>query len=409
MNNIDKFNLLKITKPEAYLFAYNFTEKEKEIIKSSPHCIEYFVKYSKLINCSKCFTNYKLNHHIDKYIIKNTKSNTGNCNSKCYKNSILYPLLVNPIDSKYFTKNIEKFKKTELINKKKLSYKLSEIPYVIDYELSTPAIKSVTHWGQLKMLLVTLIFLIKVVKKNEKVSIVYPGSAQGDNILILCNMFPNTEWYLIDPNKFNSKLYNHKQIKEIKNELFTDDLAKYYAEKLKNTKLLFISDIRLSPDDESVVRDQEMNKKWYTILNPEYAYLKFRTPYIGTTYDYLDGEIYLQPYAPIASTESRLLIKKNTKNKQYNIKEYNGQLFYFNRILRPSYYKSIIKKHEYLDNCWDCVYFSYLIKTYLSVFDTNNKLTVEQYCNNIIKTITLTCNNKLKESTYYLKNLLHFK
>lgn len=411
---MDKFNLLKLTKSNIYLFGQDFTKEEKELIKKNIHGLEYFIKYSKLTDCSCCLQKHKLNNLQDKDIINYIKKkgypeNKEKCDIKCQKKNISYPLIIYPIDKNFFTKNIDKLKKIEKYKQDKLIYKLNEIDYTIKYELTIPSLKTVVHWGQLKLFLTTLIFLVKTVKRDEEVHIVYLGSARGDNILICCDMFPNTFWYLIDPNKFNEKLYNHPQVKEIKNEYFTDELATYYAKLLKNKeKVLFISDIRVDQetDDEFIIRDQEMNKRWYEIIQPDYGYLKFRTLYNQKKYEYLDGDIYLQPYAPTSSTETRLLLKKDCKMKVYDCEEYGGKLFYFNRILRCSSYKSLIKNHEYLDTCWDCVYFSYIIKNYLTIYNIDTS--VEDYCNQIINIISKTCINKIREKTKYLKNLLKF-
>ena len=411
---MDKFNLLELKKSNVYLFGQDFTKEEEELIKKNIHGLDYFIKYSKLTDCSCCLQKHKLNNLQDKDIIeyiekKGYPENKEKCDLTCQKKSISYPLIVYPIDKNYFTKNIDTLKKIDNYKRDKLIYKLNEIDYTIKYELTTPNLKTVVHWGQLKLFLTTLIFLVKTVKKDEQVHIVYPGSARGDNILILCDMFPNTIWYLIDPNKFNQKLYNHPQIKETKNEYFTDELASYYAKLLKNKeKVLFISDIRVDQetDDKFIIRDQEMNKKWYEIIQPDYGYLKFRTLYNQKKYEYLDGDIYIQPYAPLSSTETRLLLKKDCKMKVYDCEEYGGKLFYFNRILRSSSYKPLIKNHEYLDTCWDCVYFSYIIKNYLTIYNIDTS--VEDYCNQIINTISKTCINKIKEKTKYIKSLINF-
>jgi hypothetical protein len=411
---MDKFNLLKLTKPNLYLFGQDFTKEEKDLIKKNIHGLDYFIKYSKLTDCTCCLQKHKLNYLQDKDIIEYIKKKgypetKEKCDIKCEKKSISYPLIVYPIDKKYFTKNVDALKKIEEYKQDKLIYKLNEIDYTIKYELTVPSLKTVVHWGQLKLFLTTLIFLVKTVKRDEQVHIVYPGSARGDNILICCDMFPNTIWYLIDPNRFNEKIYNHPQIKETRNEYFTDELAHYYAKLLKKEKkVLFMSDIRVDNemDDNFIIRDQEMNRRWYEIINPEYGYLKFRTLYFQKKYEYLEGDIYLQPYAPSSSTETRLLLKKGCKMKVYNCEEYGGKLFYFNRILRSSSYKPLIKNHEYLDTCWDCVYFSYIIKNYLIIYNIDTS--VEDYCNQIIDTITKKCINRIREKTKYVKDLLKF-
>ena len=42
---------------------------------------------------------------------------------------------------------------------------------------------------------------------------------------------------------------------------------------------------------------------------------KFRCPYEGANiYDYYDGKIYIQPFAPVSSTESRILFETKLCN-----------------------------------------------------------------------------------------------
>ena len=182
-----------------------------------------------------------------------------------------------------------------------LVHELSEVPDNYNNEPTYPKPKTVVHWGQLKMFVVLLLFLVKKVDMKKTTHIIYPGSARGDNILLLMRMFPNTLWYLVDPNPFHPELYGHKQTKEIRNEYFTDKLAEEYGKKFKNRDfpLLFISDIRESPEDKDVIEDNESQAKWHVEMKPDFSYLKFRCPFdSGKTYDFYKGKIYVQAFAP---------------------------------------------------------------------------------------------------------------
>lgn len=404
-----------------YLASQKLTKKEFDICKKNTHCIEYFIITNKLKDCTPCYNILNKNKllKLDEIgaskLIKHEK-NIDKCKQECLSSSFVYPITKMERENSYpyFTQNIDKLKTMENFKQTKLLYKLEDIDFVMDYELTVPKPKTVVHWGQLKMFLVTLIFLIKTVSQDDHlVNIVYPGSAHGDNILILSKMFPNINWYLIDPNPYHPDIYKCKKIIEVKNEYFTDELAEHYHKKLSNgkNKLLFISDIRvgLEIEDAHIVRDQDMNKKWVEILKPDFSYLKFRTPYsTESDYEYLDGTIYIQPYAPVSSTETRLLIPQNLEMKTYSTREYNGKMFYFNRALRPAYYPSIINNHPYIDHCFDCTYFTYLIKNYITHFDKINPLgtDVKHICQLIINTIVKKRHNKLKIKTNYLSNHL---
>jgi hypothetical protein len=354
------------------MFSAKLNNEEIKIAKNNPHCLEYFI----------------------------TKENTSKYTQKCTKCSLVYSLKEDAYDNneKYMKNELSKYKKMKDFEQANLIYKYDDLPYLLDYENTFPIPTTVIHWGQLKMFLTTFLFLIKVVKEtDEVVNIIYPGSAKGDNILILCELFPNTRWYLIDPNKYHPKLYSHKQIIECKNELFTNKLAEYYYNKLKNTKLLFISDIRVATDDKSILRDQNQNTNWYTILKPNYAFLKFRCPYYKPEkYQYYTGKIYLQPYAPIKSTETRILLSGILEEKIYDIDEYIGRMFYFNRVLRPAYYKTFAN-NKHMDHCWDCAYFSYIVKNYIINFPNVNPYStdVSDFISKIIDIIAQTNLNRL--------------
>ena len=391
--------------------------KQKKIIFNNPHCAEFFCTMNNILDCTTC-----LNYLNQKKIkIKNKVNINGitfksdeYCDKHC-SNGFIYDFISNNLNSKTNLYNVDKYKIIKNFYQNELIYKYDQIPYKFDYEISVPKPKSVVHWGQLKMFLVTLMFLLKVVDPNEKeVHIIYPGSARGDNILILCDMFPNTRWYLIDPAPFHPKLKTHNQIIEIKNEYFTDDVAKYYGGKLSNKKhtLLFISDIRIDPDDESIIRDQESNIRWHTIISPKFSYLKFRCPYETTKiYSYYDGKIYIQPFAPESSTESRLMLENKLIKKDYAIDEYNGKFIYFNRILRPSYYtKKIIPKDKYFDNCYDCTYYSYLIQNYIKKFSNVNPFKTDdvfQIMKHIVNIISkLTVDKIAYQNAYIRRNMI---
>lgn len=219
-----------------------------------------------ILNCTKCtdFLHNKKVMKLNKNKHKNIQDEQTNdyCKSHC-TNGLIYNFIAEKWDINNTSKsNIDSYKIIKNFYQDKLIYNYDEIPYKLNFEPNMPKPKSVIHWGQLKMFLVTLLFLVKKIKQeDEEVHIIYPGSARGDNILILCDMFPNTFWYLIDPLPFHPKLNNHKQIKEIKNEYFTDETAKYYAKKFKNRnhKLFLLSDIRVNTNDKSIIENQESN------------------------------------------------------------------------------------------------------------------------------------------------------
>ena len=162
---------------------------------------------------------------------------------------------------------------------------------------------------------------------------------------------------LSDPLPFYKELHNNKNVLHIENKYFTDEDAKYFKEKLKNKFTIFISDIRLSDindlREEREVRahDDQINQyNWTKIFNADISFLKFKIPRFKNKYTYFEGELYIQPFAPVSTTESRLVCKKNAKDKIYDLNDYEDKFYYHNRILRVCDYSKLHKyKYKYFN------------------------------------------------------------
>ena len=369
---------------KCYIGNCYLTDDQKKIAYKNPHCVEYFCKIDNISNCTKCYNFLKkkkiqiYHNNLFSDQLKANKESKKYCDKHCTDGFIYNYVESSPEKDKLFA--IDKYKTTETFNCDKLIYKYSDLPYLVDYENTYPKPKSIVHWGQLKMLLTTLFFLMKKINlTDEEVHIIYAGSAPGDSLLLLCKMFPNTKWYLIDPRRHNKLLYkkmeNNDQICEIIEGYFTDEIAKKYSIQFKDRKykLLFMSDIREGTDDDKVLDDQTLNANWHKIIQPDYSYLKFRCGFESdVNYNYYEGKIYLQFYARQSSTETRILFEKELTPCVYNIREFEGKLFYFNRVIRPAFHKSLIKNNDLFDHCYDCTYFGYVIKNYLTKFASVN-------------------------------------
>lgn len=249
------------------------------------------------------------------------------------------------------------------------------------------------HWGQKKLLLSEIQFFTNICKKlnikNLKDYIaVYIGAADGAHLPILFNLFPELNWLLYDPNPFNKHVKNNNKVK-IFNQYFLDETVKHVLQHSLNKKILFISDIRVTPKDEEVMTDMINQAKWGTELDADFMLLKFRLPYneptsfipktikdlklnskisnneyIAKDTVYLKGTVYLQLYHPQYSTELRLLVEK--KNNKYELDNYDyieieNKIFNYNTEIRltaniegydflnliPGYDKSIENIMEY--------------------------------------------------------------
>lgn len=213
------------------------------------------------------------------------------------------------------------------------------------------------NFGQMKLLMSEIYFLTKFHRDVENPLVVYAGAAPCTHLPVLLMMFPKASFHLYDPRFDPSKragdratyfaeTSKYPQVK-IFAEYFTDDTAREYAGR---DNVFFWSDIRryghsheeIREDPEIMERevmvDMEMQKRWVEIMSPFAWMLKFRLPYIydersPKTMVYLNGEVMLQPRAPVKSTETRL-IGTTLSEVEWDNKKYESQLYYHNTEVR---------------------------------------------------------------------------
>lgn len=258
-----------------------------------------------------------------------------------------------------------------------LVYKYSQLNNRASYDYAIKKTKEhkQLHLGQFKLLFTELLFLTKYAHAGNIV--LYVGAAPGHHTTLLADLFPNLQFDLWDPRKFETE--PRKNIKTYQ-EKFTIDQAKRYAE--LNEKILFICDIRtlsigkykreknIKKMDEVVEDDMEMQAQWAKIIKPVKSYLKFRLPYLPGKTSYFSGTIYLQPYSRI-STETRVLTDNYDEMIKYDNTEFEEKMAYFNAEIR---YNSNITYHYWnnlliklnMRNIWDNVIALHILHYYLS-------------------------------------------
>jgi len=220
--------------------------------------------------------------------------------------------------------------------------------------------KSVVHWGQRKLLLSEIEFLTLVGRTAlQNATVVYAGAAPGSHMDYLASLFPYVNFILVDPAPFTVRPSARITIIQ---DLFTDDLAEDIAKEHDN--VFFISDIRTAdPDaDESdeiehkIASDMESQMRWHLLLNSKRSILKFRLPWDKGVSEYLAGDIYLPVWGPQTTTECRLITSKESPRALsfYDHEKYERQMYYFNRVSRPSLYRHNVTDGEGLDHCYDC-------------------------------------------------------
>lgn len=236
------------------------------------------------------------------------------------------------------------------------------------------------HWGQRKLLLTEIEFLTQFYNDydpNKEKILLYIGSADGFHINYLIKMFPDLTYHLYDKRKTFVK--EGPKVK-IYQEYFNSKLAKKYVGKnvfvvcdIRNLEVAAIKkkinkgDSRMSELDNLISKDMVMQKEWCDIIRPIRALLKFRLSYDLHISEYYDGEIFIQPWAKNASTETRLVPDLDSW-KEYDNNKYEQKMFYFNTNIRRKEYDNI--NYPCLGKCYDCIAEANIIKEYIKKFET---------------------------------------
>lgn len=220
------------------------------------------------------------------------------------------------------------------------------------------------HMGQRKLLLAEIEFITKYGHMSDH--IVYAGASPGTHIQELLKMYPHT-FDLYDPREITWK---HPRMTAHR-EFFTDEVAKKYAGK----RVLFISDIRTDEDkddgwDDEIIGNMDDQQTWCDIMRPAMASLKFRLSWVNKTQKYYAGTIYIQPWAPKTSTETRLFTDCSTRI-DWDCHKYEEQIYTHNAIARLQPYPEVEKYLNQsntppgMDSCYDCCSETYILEQYL--------------------------------------------
>jgi hypothetical protein len=190
------------------------------------------------------------------------------------------------------------------------------------------------HLGQRKLMLSEVRFLAE--HGHRAPLVLYVGAAPGTHIPLLADMFPEHEFHLWDGREFSPKVRAHPRIKTIQKMFFAEQAREY-----EGKKCLLVSDIRAAdPNDAKIVVDNEVQAAWVRQIRPAAFSLKFHPPYDNPTgaYRYLDGEAQLQAWAPLNSSETRLVgvasESEDLPERDWDTAAYDARMFYRNIVER---------------------------------------------------------------------------
>eukprot|EP00961_Rhodomonas_salina_P164988 2223290-Rhodomonas_salina.1 len=79
-------------------------------------------------------------------------------------------------------------------------------------------------------------------------------------------------------------------------------------------------------------------QRWHDIIRPLKSLLKFRLPWTAGETEYLAGDVFLQAFGPITTTEARL-VPHGHGRVMWDHRRYEAQMFHFNTVTRVARYE----------------------------------------------------------------------
>ena len=265
--------------------------------------------------------------------------------------------------------------------------------YYEHFQRETRPVRKRFHNGQRKLFMAEFEFLSMCISNNTldcTYHVIYAGSAPGNHIPLLVHFFPQVRFILYDPNihRLNNSQFNIPSTHfEIHQRRFDDTEAHglrkrfdQYSNDQPPHRVLFISDIRSTkPADplaeNKILQDMSSQMAWHSIIRPYKSMLKFRPTY--STYcienrsslmSYLQGTRKNQIWAPLHSTECRLIVDQDAPIVQYDYVTHESQMFYVNTVIRHVHHALPIQgidhiyRHAYDDVAEVSVILEYIAK-----------------------------------------------
>lgn len=168
--------------------------------------------------------------------------------------------------------------------------------------------------------------------------------------------------------------------------------------------------------EENVIEDMNLQAGFINNMKPKKAMIKFRVPYGADEYcsthtkddkclyPFFEGDLLLQPYAPLSSTEMRLITSiAEKKDFEYDCKEIERKLFYLNAETRNT-----VKEVDGVEMTWDQRQECAIIEEFKLKNPTFAKWDIQNLLDNIINNPFLF-NKYIKRQTFGLAEAVLLK
>ena len=168
--------------------------------------------------------------------------------------------------------------------------------------------------------------------------------------------------------------------------------------------------------EENVILDMDLQAEFINNMKPKKAMIKFRVPYGADEYcnthtkdgkclyPFFEGDLLLQPYAPLSSTEMRLITSIGENKKfEYDCKEIENKMFYLNAEIRNK-----LKEVDGVEMTWDQRQECAIIEEFKIKNPTYAKWDIQNLLDNIVANPFLF-NKYVKKQTYALQEAVLLK
>ena len=219
---------------------------------------------------------------------------------------------------------------------------LGENAPLMPYRRRQMEVKTVVQWAERRLFLWELEFLTSFALRPGTI-VVYADCAPGTRIPYLASLFPHVSFVCVDPTSLDIDESAVPNV-AVKQEAFSDALARQMRQEAEATgkTVLFISSATADSPVGGLLAEEyskdtgfseaalDAQKRFYLLLKPAKALLKFSLPWTDGSTHYLDGDVMLGVWNGPTSTEARIV--PNGFQRTWSHRHFEEQMMHFNNV-----------------------------------------------------------------------------
>lgn len=251
---------------------------------------------------------------------------------------------------------------------------LNEIPDTYEYDPSLMlSFNKYALYNPMRKLFNTFLHFLTLYSEEGDICICH-GTDTGIYLDAIFHSFPKIKFIIIGNEKLWNNFNNVTVVDIINNER---DMKKILSKYVNKKVLYFYGDsnpvTRKTTRDAFSKQELEFQKKIVEYLEPKKYSIRFNPPATENgkrifSFDYLDGEIFLQSFNKLSSSETRL-IGDTLNTKTWDLDSYFNRIFYLTVFIREwQFYIIDSIQTKGSDNCFDCAFEDKLYTDYIKKY-----------------------------------------